>query len=122
VLHQTNSQRILEQLEREQLFLVPLDETHRWYRYHPLFVDFLQDRLREATPEEMAVWHSRASDWYLQQESGEGDVVRRAFPHLLAAQDWERAACLIEAASEYMLWQSGEASSLLHWLGSFPMR
>ena len=34
VLHQTNSQRILQQLEHEQLFLVPLDEAHRWYRYH----------------------------------------------------------------------------------------
>ncbi len=111
VLQRTNSQRILEQLEREQLFLVPLDETHRWYRYHPLFAAFLQNRLRQQSPDEMAVWHRRAADWYLEQASTdctEEDVVHRALPHLLAAHDWMRAARLIEAVAERMLWQSGE--------------
>ena len=120
VLQQTNSQHILQQLEREYLFLVPLDETHRWYRYHALFVGFLQDRLRQTNPEEMAVWHSRAADWYLQQESAEGDVVTWALPHLLAVRDWASAAHLIEASSERMLWQSGEVTTLLHWIRELP--
>lgn len=122
VLHQTSSQDILQQLEREHLFLVPLDETHRWYRYHPLFVGFLQERLRQTYPEEMALWHSRAADWYLQQESAIGDVINQALPHLLAIQDWTRAAHLIETASEQMLWQSGEVMTLLHWLGNLPQK
>lgn len=120
VLHRVDSQHILEQLEREHLFLVPLDETHRWYRYHALFASFLQDRLRQTYPEEMVVWHSREADWYLQQESAEGDAISRALPHLLAARDWVRAARLIEATAEHMLWQSGEVTTLLHWLGKLP--
>ncbi|HEY7126077.1 MAG TPA: LuxR C-terminal-related transcriptional regulator [Ktedonobacterales bacterium] len=120
VLPQTNSQRILEYLEREHLLLVPLDAMHQWYRHHPLFVGFLQDRLRQTYPEEIAGWHRRAADWYLQQASAEGDAVSRALPHLLAVRDWARAARLIEAASERMLWQSGEMTTLLHWLEELP--
>lgn len=120
VLQQTDSQRILERLEREQLFLVPLDHAHRWYRYHPLFADFLQNRLSQTYPEEIAVWHCRAADWYLQQESARGDAVNQALPHVLAARDWARAARVIEAASGQMLWQSGEVATLLHWLEKLP--
>jgi LuxR family maltose regulon positive regulatory protein len=120
VLQQTNSQRILERLERERLFLEPLDETHRWYRYHPLFVGFLQERLRQTYPDQLALWHSRAADWYLQQEGAEGEAISQALPHLLATRDWARAARLIEAASQRMLWQSGEVTTLLHWLEDLP--
>jgi LuxR family transcriptional regulator, maltose regulon positive regulatory protein len=120
VLQQTNSQGILQQLEREHLFLVPLEETHRWYRYHALFAGFLQDRLRRMYPEELALWHSRAADWYLQQEAAEGDAVGRALPHLLAIRTWERAAGLLESASQRMLWQTGEVMTLLRWLLELP--
>jgi LuxR family maltose regulon positive regulatory protein len=120
VLQRTNSQRILEHLARQGLFLVPLDAAHRWYRFHALFAGFLQDRLRQVPPDVLAVWHSRAADWYLQGESAEADGPSRALPHLVAARDWERAAGLIEAAAERMLWQSGEVATLLRWLEQLP--
>jgi LuxR family transcriptional regulator, maltose regulon positive regulatory protein len=118
VLQQANSQCILLQLEREHLFLFPLEETHRWFRYHALFVGFLQDRLRHTYPEKVAGWHNRAADWYLQQS--EPDAVSRALPHLLATRAWERAACLIEAVSPRMLWRSGEVITLLQWILELP--
>jgi LuxR family maltose regulon positive regulatory protein len=120
VLERTNSQSLLQQLEREHLFLFPAEETHRWYRYHPLFVDFLQDRLRQLDAEMVAGWHGRAADWYLQQEPSEPDAPRRALPHLLAMEAWERAACLIEAASQRMLWQTGEVITLRQWILELP--
>ena len=120
VLQQTNSQRILEQLERERLFLIPLDEAHHWYRYHTLFVAFLHNRLRQTSPEDIAVWRRRAADWYLEEGSAEQEALLLALPHLIALQDWARAARLIEAAAERMLWQKGEMTTLLHWLGMFP--
>lgn len=120
ILQQTDSQRILEHLAYGRFLLTPLDMAHRWFRYHALFLDFLQDRLRQTFPQEMSMWHRRAADWYLQQESAEGDAINRALPHLLAARDWARAAQVIEAASAQMLWQSGEVTTLLHWLEEFP--
>src|SRR5690242_16160572 len=75
VLQQTNSQRILERLERERLFLIPLDDVHHWYRYHTLFASFLHDRLRQTSPEDIAVWRGRAAEWYLAEESAEPDAL-----------------------------------------------
>jgi LuxR family maltose regulon positive regulatory protein len=120
VVQQTGSQDLLEQLEREHLFLFPVEQTHRWYRYQAVFLDFLQDRVRRMYPEEMAVWHSRAADWYLQQEAAEGDTISRALPHLLAIQAWERAARLLEAVAQRMVWQTGEVMTLLRWLLELP--
>lgn len=120
VLRQTTSQRILEQLERERLFLIPLDEAHHWYRYHTLFAGFLHDRLRQTPPEDVAVWRRRAAEWYLAEGSAEQEALLLALPHLIALQDWARAARLIEEAAERMLWQKGEMTTLLHWLGMFP--
>jgi LuxR family maltose regulon positive regulatory protein len=55
---------VLDQLERANLFLVPLDNTRRWYRYHHLFADLLRQRLREILPPaEIAHLHRCASEW-----------------------------------------------------------
>jgi LuxR family transcriptional regulator, maltose regulon positive regulatory protein len=120
VLQQSNSRRILEQLAHDQVFLEPSDATHRWYSYHPIFLDFLRDRLCLTYPEEMMVWHRRAADWYLQQTSAEGEAPSRALSHLLAIQDWTGATQLIEASCSQMLWQRGEITTLRHWLVDLP--
>ncbi|HJZ47104.1 MAG TPA: LuxR C-terminal-related transcriptional regulator, partial [Roseiflexaceae bacterium] len=109
------SQLILEELERANLFIVPLDSERHWYRYHQLFVEVLRTRLAAgATAEALATLHSRASVWFEQQ----GSVVE-AVQHALAAQDWERAAGLIEQiALSTML--PGQARTLLGWMTSLP--
>jgi LuxR family maltose regulon positive regulatory protein len=61
VTEQKNSQAILEALEAASLFIVPLDNERRWYRYHHLFADLLRQRLHQQQPDSVAELHSRAS-------------------------------------------------------------
>ena len=83
----------LEGLDRANLFLVPLDDSRHWYRYHHLFADMLQAHLRDERPGEVADLHRRASRWY--DQNGQPSPAVR---HALAAGDIERAADLVERA------------------------
>ena len=91
VTKQDTGQATLEMLARANLFIVPLDEERRWYRYHHLFSDLLRQRLRQAQPEWIPTLHDRASAWY--KQNGFTD---EAIEHALRAEDFERAAYLIE--------------------------
>ena len=68
---------MLEALERGNLFVVPLDDRRQWYRYHHLFADVLQARLRDEQPDEVAELHRRASDWY-EQNGERSEAIRHA--------------------------------------------
>ena len=85
-----DGQAVLEELERNNLFLTALDDERRWYRYHQLFADVLRHRLTEKSPTALIELHLRASEWF----ENEG-LVMEAVNHALAACDWERAAQLI---------------------------
>ena len=91
VANREDSQAVLEQLETANLFLIPLDDERRWYRYHHLFGDLLKRRLSQAFPEQIIELHQRASIWY--QESGDID---EAVHHALAAGNIEQAADILE--------------------------
>ena len=91
VTGQNNSQQVLEALERANLFIVPLDEKRRWYRYHHLFADLLRQRLRQNHPEQLSKLHRSASEWY-EQKSLWSDAIHHAF----ASENLERVADLIE--------------------------
>jgi LuxR family maltose regulon positive regulatory protein len=111
-------QALLEELERANLFIVPLDARRRWVRYHRLFADLLRARLPLLGPaldcppaEEL---HRRASAWY--EEAG---FPAEAVSHALAAQDLERAARLVETHGLPMLLR-GELATLLGWLEALP--
>jgi len=111
---ETGGQKTLEYLERANLFLIPLDNERRWYRYHPLFAELLRMRLDRTYPDHVAELHRRASDWY-----GRNDLPSQAVTHALAIQDWSRAAEIIERFSDQ--WpMRGEIRTLLGWLESFP--
>ena len=84
---------MLEDLDRGNLFLVPLDDRRLWYRYHHLFSDVLRARLAEESPELVPTLHRRASDWFA--EHGDQST---AIGHALAGRDFERAAELVELA------------------------
>jgi LuxR family maltose regulon positive regulatory protein len=118
---QDNGQATLEMLERANLFIVPLDDERRWYRYHHLFADLLRQRLRQSaassTGEEgrgVTELHIRASEWY--EENG---LEIEAFHHATAASDVERAARLMEG--DWMpLPFRGAVIPVLNWLKSLP--
>lgn len=94
VVGTTDGGAMLEALERRNLFVVPLDDQRRWYRYHHLFADVLRAHLLSEQPERVPDLHRRASDWY--EEAGEPVL---AVKHALAAGDAERAADLMELAN-----------------------
>jgi LuxR family maltose regulon positive regulatory protein len=93
VAGQGGGKAMLEALDRGNLFLVPLDDRRRWYRYHHLFADVLQARLLDEQPGQVPGLHRRASAWY--EQHGEQPL---AIGHALAAGDFGRAADLVELA------------------------
>ncbi|HEX9064929.1 MAG TPA: LuxR C-terminal-related transcriptional regulator [Streptosporangiaceae bacterium] len=108
------SKVMLEALDRGNLFLVPLDDRRRWYRYHHLFADMLQARLLDEQPDQVPLLHRRASAWYEQQ--GEEPV---AIGHALAAGDIGRAADLVERAIPAMARLRQEAT-VRGWMEMIP--
>src|SRR5437764_1190965 len=91
VTGRSGSQRLLEQMERANLFLVPLDEVRGWWRYHHLFADLLRVRLREEQPSQVVELHRNAAAWY-EEHALADDAIR----HAAAAGEMTRAARLIE--------------------------
>ena len=89
----TDGTRTLEDLERGNLFVVPLDTERSWYRYHHLFADVLHARLLAEHPEQVPDLHERASVWFAAR-----GIVADAVRHALAAEDFDRAAYLMEEA------------------------
>ena len=93
VAGRSDGKAMLGALERRNLFVVPLDDQRRWYRYHHLFADVLQAHLEDEQPERALELHRRASEWY--EREGEWT---EAIRHALAARDFERTAELVEGA------------------------
>ncbi len=108
-------QATLEFLERINLFIIPLDNERRWYRYHHLFGDLLRKRLGLIlTPDGIAALNIHASEWY-----ENNDLMLEAFRHAAAANDVERASRLIESR-KMPLHLRGVARTILNWLESLP--
>ncbi len=111
---QDGGRETLESLDRDNLFIVPLDDKRRWYRYHHLFADLLRTKLEQTAPDLVPELHSRASEWY--ESKG---LIDEAAKHALAAAEYDRAAELIEILGE-VLWERGEPTTLLSWLDALP--
>jgi LuxR family maltose regulon positive regulatory protein len=112
---ETNGQEMLETSERNNLFIVPLDNRREWYRYHHLFAQLLRHHLRrQVSQKELAALHLRAADWH-----ADNGLPAEAIEHTLQAQDFDRAARLIEEQSEPLLLR-GEAETLMSWLTALP--
>jgi LuxR family maltose regulon positive regulatory protein len=109
-----SSQEILEYLDRTNLFVVPLDEERRWYRYHHLFADLLRQRLQQIQPHSVQELHHRASTWCEQH-----GLMAAAIEHALSAEDFQRALQLIEQGAESAVMRS-EIATLQGWLDALP--
>jgi LuxR family maltose regulon positive regulatory protein len=108
VTGRTGNQEIIEWLEANNLFVVPLDEKHQWYRYHHLFADALQSRLRASDPDLFKKLHQRAAAWFEKQ-----GFFEYAIRHAAAGSLLETAAELVEANAISMLGR-GELFTLLN--------
>jgi LuxR family maltose regulon positive regulatory protein len=110
-----SGQETLEFLEHANLFIVPLDNERRWYRYHHLFGELLRHRLGQIlAPGDMAELHIRASQWY-----EDNSLAFEAFRHATAANDVERAERLVESEAIGLHFRS-VAMPVLDWLTSLP--
>ncbi len=111
VTGQERGQARLEALQRGNFFVVPLDDTRQWYRYHHLFADVLRMHLRAEQGDALPVLHRRASAWYAQHGAPD-DAIR----HALAGEDFEGAAGLIELGIPELR-RTRQEATMLRWLG-----
>lgn len=109
-----DGQQLLATLERGNLFVVPLDDKRRWFRYHHLFADALRVHAAQEHPDEMPVLHRRASAWC--ERNGQRS---EAVGHALVAMDFGRAAGLVELAGRAML-TARQDDAFLGWLKALP--
>src|SRR5215211_6388370 len=109
-----DGQEMLETLERENLFVVALDDERRWYRYHHLFADVLRGLLEKERSKDVKQLHLRAASWY--ERNG---WASEAVEHALAAGDAGWAARLVEYYTQ-ALFQRGEGVTVDRWLLALP--
>jgi LuxR family transcriptional regulator, maltose regulon positive regulatory protein len=110
----TGSQEMLEELDRANLFVVPLDEVRQWWRYHHLFADLLRARLERQQPARLPELHRAAATWH--EEHGLAD---EAIRHATAAGETGWAARLVERHVETLLRRS-EGATLDRWISALP--
>ena len=119
VTGRSDGQRMLEQIERGNLFLVPLDDERNWYRYHHLFREMLRKRLQQVTADDdINPLHRRASEWFAQN-----NLYHDAIPHALAGQDYVWAGQLLESYADLVLEQGGSRRQLpvlREWMRALP--
>jgi LuxR family maltose regulon positive regulatory protein len=114
VLEAGGSERLLVELERSNLFLVPLDDRREWYRYHHLFAELLRVELASREPALPPTLHRRAAAWH--RQAGELDA---AIHHATAAGDFTEATALI-ARHWLTYWRQGQRATVARWLDGLP--
>jgi LuxR family maltose regulon positive regulatory protein len=114
VLEIADSSSMIAALERQNLFITPLDSTRTWYRYHPLFADLLLQRVQShLSGEALAGLHFRAAGWYAANRFND-----QAIRHYLAADQRAAASHLVEAAAIQHL-MLAEIVTVQNWLAAF---
>jgi LuxR family transcriptional regulator, maltose regulon positive regulatory protein len=109
-----DSQAMLERMEHSNLFLIPLDNQRRWYRYHHLFADLLRHALAKVSPGQIPTLHLRASRWL--EANG---YIQEAVKHAFQAQDWTHAAGMVERHAWNMILHS-QVGIVSDWCQTFP--
>lgn len=114
VTGQHDGQEKLEQLASANLFLVPLDNERKWFRYHQLFADLLRNQLNKTQPDLLPRLHHCASKWFEQE-----GLMAEAVHHALAIEDFGRAADLIESIAVPLI-SASKLSAPRTWLTKLP--
>ncbi|WP_040445415.1 NACHT domain-containing protein [Ktedonobacter racemifer] len=115
VLEQQDSQLFLEEIERANLFLSPLDDQRQWYAYHPLWASVLRAQLEQTAPTEALLLHLRASQWYAAHQ-----IRSEAIQHALQAHEWSWAAWLLEQIPSQDIWGRFKDALLRSWIEQLP--
>jgi len=114
ILEREDGKTLLEQVRQANLFLMPLDQERRWYRYHQLFADVLRVRLEDTHPDLVPILHQRTIAWYKQH-----GLVDEAIGYALAGKLFEEAADLIEQRIQTM-GSYREMAAVWHWVKALP--
>jgi LuxR family maltose regulon positive regulatory protein len=110
-----DGQAVLQSLHRENIFVIPLDNEGKWFRYHHLFADLLSARLQQSlSAKAIAALQLCAADWY--EHNG---FALEAVSHAFAARDFERAASLLDHAGQSMIF-TDQYTVLKNWLDALP--
>jgi LuxR family maltose regulon positive regulatory protein len=114
VVGTSGGQRMLEHLERQNLFVLALDDERAWFRFHPLFADLLRSELDRRHADEVAGLHRRAAAWYVRH-----DLPEQAFRHAVAGDDVNQ---VIEIFDKYFTAKlnGGELKVVGSWIDSLP--
>jgi LuxR family maltose regulon positive regulatory protein len=108
-------QIMLQQLEQRNLFIIPLDDEHCWYRYHHLFAKMLRKYSRQVHPDLQADLHYHAADWFKQN-----GFFREAISHFLDARAWDEAAEMVQSMTWKIISASGQWATIRHWIDQLP--
>ena len=109
-----NSRAVLDRIERTNYFLIPLDPTHEWYRYHHLFGELLRHELERRQPGCAAELHHRAGRWFLA-----AGMVSEAIGHLTAAGEFDAASELID--NHWLAFtNAGQRDTVARWMDHLP--
>lgn len=109
-----NSQKMLRQLEQANLFIIPLDDERRWFRYHHLFTEFLRLRLQEHEAKQIAELYQRAIQWFRQ-----AGLPREALQYAIKAQDYAQAVELLDVLAPEIL-EHDNHMLLIQWAAQIP--
>jgi len=114
VLNRTDSQLVLEKLDRNNMFVIPLDDERNWYRYHHLFAELLKQRLRLRDNTVICELHNKACEWFDHNNMNE-----LAIEHSLEIKNYEKCIQLLGKAAEDM-WQNGLHAAILKYGDLLP--
>jgi LuxR family transcriptional regulator, maltose regulon positive regulatory protein len=114
VLNRNDSQLILETLEKNNMFVISLDDERKWFRYHHLFADLLKQRLQLQNKEAVTELRDKACDWFEQN-----NMFDFAIGHSLAIQNHEKSIQLIGCVVEKM-WENGHHAAILKYGNLLP--
>ncbi|WP_135480228.1 LuxR C-terminal-related transcriptional regulator [Candidatus Chloroploca mongolica] len=114
VTEATQSDHVLSDLQRRNLFLIPLDSEHYWFRYHHLFAEFLKSHLKRTRADEVPVLHRRAAEWF--QANG---YPEEALHHAFAIPDYAFVSRLV-VDNWRRIYHTGRLSTAVRWLESLP--
>jgi LuxR family transcriptional regulator, maltose regulon positive regulatory protein len=114
LIENDSGQKTLEYLEQINLFIIPLDNQRKWYRYHHLFADLLRQRLLSTNKDLISLLHIRASTWY-----EDNDLELEAFQHAVLVNDIERIKRLLQGKQMPLHFRGG-ILPILNWLKSLP--
>jgi LuxR family transcriptional regulator, maltose regulon positive regulatory protein len=114
VLNRNDSQLILEILEKNNMFVIPLDDERNWYRFHHLFAELLNQRLQLRDKAEINLLHNKACEWFEHNNMNE-----LAIDHALEIKNFEKCIQLLGKVAECM-WQKGMHSAIMKYGDMLP--